>query len=134
MLFFAVLVESFAVIGEQDDEVADDGIGIGDRAVVVIRVFAEERLGRFIGGVRIVEMQEEEERLCALPVEPWLRGLQRLAAFSLDAPKGGAVAADLLRGILEEVESVDDARFAPQNECRNSRSRGISGLLQQFGD
>src|SRR5260370_2991386 len=57
VLLFAVLVESFAVIGEKDDErfvvdaflfqkiekLPDDGIGAGDLAAVVIRISPEQR-------------------------------------------------------------------------------------------
>src|SRR5688500_290557 len=97
MLVFAVVLQALAVIrGEDDDrgivepgslerpdQLADDGIRSGDLAVVGSRVAALEWLGWLVGGVRLVEMEEEKERLLAVPQDPCQRVLQRLPARAL---------------------------------------------------
>src|SRR6185436_259355 len=68
---------------ERPDQLAYDGIRSGDLAIVGNRVAALERLGRRVGGVRLVEMEEEKERFLAVLQNPWQRALQRLPARAL---------------------------------------------------
>src|SRR5437764_806543 len=79
--------KSFAVIGYDEDDgaivdafrfqereqLADDGVGRGDLAVVRIGIAAAKRLRRLVRDVRLVDVKEIEERFCGMRVDPLLR-------------------------------------------------------------
>ena len=145
VLLLAVLAEAFAMVGKQDDqgfivdalalqivdEITDDAIGVGDLAIVMIPVGAEVWLGRSVGSVRVVEVEEKEEGLARLSVEPFLRRLQRLVTISLYAADG-RVAFERLDIVVEEIEAAGNARFASQNERRNGGPCCVAVFLEQL--
>jgi hypothetical protein len=131
VLLFAMIAEPFAVIGKQDDggavveihpaqaieEAPDDLVGVGDLAVV--RRVGAKPCRRRVGLVRLVDVEEEEERLGAVaPLEPGFRDRQRLFAAALHLPdrqlarRRGHVA-------VVRVEALADTRRLPQHECRH---------------
>src|ERR1700694_1031898 len=83
VLLLAMLIEAFAMIGEEQDErlvidafslqitdeISDDCVRGGNLAVVMIRVPAEVRLGRSIGGGRLIQGQEKKEWWANFAVE-----------------------------------------------------------------
>ena len=87
MLVFAVIVQSFAVIGQQNDdgamvkafrfqkreELSDDRVGRGNLAVVCVRVAAAKWFGRIVRHVRLVDVKEKEEWLLRMCANPFLR-------------------------------------------------------------
>ncbi len=79
VLVLAVVAQTLAVVGEQDDEralvepaaielgeeIADQRVGGGDLAVVGVGVARAPGFGWAVGRVRLVEMEQEEERPAA---------------------------------------------------------------------
>jgi hypothetical protein len=67
---------------------ADQGIRIGDLAVVeavfLSRISGPEGLGRLIRGVGVIEVDPAEKLLRRVLVEPLKKGLDDLAALTLD--------------------------------------------------
>ena len=102
VLLFAVVAEALAVIGEQDDEGsvvepepaqaieerAHRGIRGRHLAVVGIGVRGAPRLGRLVGGVRLVQVEEEEDRTPRRRAQVLERDGDRLRTGPLELPQG----------------------------------------------
>ena len=99
MLLLTLVAQPLAVVGEQHDErlvpapealqlleqLPHHRVGGRDLSVVRLAVARGERLGRLVGGVRLVEVQEEQERALADLAQPGQQPAQRLAARPLQA-------------------------------------------------
>src|SRR6185295_1191523 len=103
----------------------------GDFAVVLRGKLRGVGLRRRIGRVRLVEVEEKEERTVLGRVEPWLRGLQRLPARPLQAAEPGAGAK--LDAVLVEVEAGRDPALALEHVGRDRAAGLVPGLLQRLG-
>ncbi len=149
MLVLAVVAEALAVVGEQDDErlvvdpqlleprdeAADDGVGGGDVAVVLVGVARGEGLGRRVRGVGLVEVEEEEELPLGDAVQPAARQAQGLAARALlAAQRGAALGFD---GVFVEVEAGAEAGLAAEDEAGDGAAGRVAEFLElarQEGD
>ena len=125
MLVLAVIAEPFAVIGEKNDraaiveglvlqernEAADDRVRGGDIAVVRRAVARVKRLGRVVGRVRLVDVEEEEKRSRLRPGDPLLGDGPRLLAAALRATHAEEVRVD---GdvVVPEVEAAANSGLA----------------------
>ncbi len=102
----------------------------GDLAVVLERVARGVRLGRRVRGVRLVDVEEEEERLVLDRAQPVPRQLERLAPGPLEAAEAGAGAE--LDAVLVEVEAGREAGLPLQHVGRHGAPGGIPRLLQDL--
>ena len=115
-----------AVAFELSEELPDDAVARRDLAVVRRSVAAPERLRRLVWRVRLVEVQEEEERLRLHALGPGDGPASRLEPGSLqgaDVARPFHVAA---HGVVEEVEGLVDARLAPQHVGRHRGSGRVA--------
>ena len=140
MLILAVIVQTFAVIGADDDDgalvdplrlqvieqLADDGVGGGDLAVVGIRVAAAERLGRVVRNVRLVDVEEVEKRRGVMRIDPLLGdGFGDVAGTLIVAERGaGTSVRRVVVGIEQRSESRVRVRLRAisvfRTGCRNN--------------
>ena len=146
VLVLAVLPEPLAVVGEEDDEallveaerlqpvdqLAHDGVRRGDLAVVGLGVPAPEGLGRLVGAVRLVDVEEREEGRVLLRLDPalvarlrapgrWTRFIGRPAFVGLD-------------GVVPEVEAAGDAARPLEDDARDGGPGGVALPLQELGE
>ena len=118
VLLLAVVPEPLPMVGDQEDdravvdavalelpeELPDDAVARRDLAVVGRSVAAPERLGRLVGEVRLVDVQEEKERLRLHALDPGQGTTSGLAAGALQqahVPRPLHVAA---HGVVEEIQ------------------------------
>ena len=141
---FAMLVQSFAVIGHQHDhravvnflpfqivdELTDDRIGRGDLAVIRRRrVSAPVWLGRRVRRMRLEEMQQKKERAIALLADPTLRDCGGRCAVALQLALRFAAAH--FDGVVIKLERVLDSGRAAKNVRRDRRAGCVTVLVQQ---
>jgi hypothetical protein len=154
VLVLAVVAQPLAVVGEQDDQSpvvdsapvelgekpADEIVGSGDLAVVGVGVARLHHRRRAVRSVRLVEVQEEEERPLSDPIEKTQRRVDGLAA----GPFGGAVDPGSARArgsgscrCIVEVEAGGDPGALRQNLRRDGCASGVAqvaqALLQERG-
>ena len=144
VLLLAVVAQTLAVIGEQDDERAivdaegaelvdqftDDAVRGRNLAVVGQRVARAIGLRRLIGGVRLVQVKEQEEWLAGGGAEPRLHGVERLLPGPLQAAEPGAGAK--LDGVLVEIERRREPGLALEHEGGDPGACRIAGVLQHL--
>ena len=132
MLVLAVIPQTFAVVGKKNDQstivdaerfepreqTADDVIRLGDLAVV----------GRLVRRVRLVDVEEEKERLLRVLLDPRQRELQRFVPGALVfADRSGS---GNRNAVVVVIESVADACLRAQHVRRYGRSGVIAVRAQ----
>ena len=147
MLLLPVLIQPFAMVGEQHDrgaivdplplqvveELADDRVRRGDLAVVRrARVLAAKFGSRRVRRVRLEEVEEEEERLLRAPFDPALGDRFRFGARPLQA--ADRLAALHLDVVVVEVEGLRQSAVAAEHVRGDGRTGGVALLLQQRRD
>ena len=146
VLLLAVIAEPFAVIGEQHDgralvdargaqpveQPADDLVRVGDLAV--IRLVGGEARRRRVGLVRLVDVEEEEERLLRIArPEPLLSGRERAFAIALDLADR-ALSRGRRQLAVVGVESLVQADRRSQHVGRHESAGRPPALLQRALD
>src|SRR2546429_4395597 len=149
MSFLSVLAEAFAVIAcDNDDGIVVDAdflekcnpvghgvIGIGNFAVVqMVFVFCRERGRRFVGIVRIVQVDPHKVRSGAVFLKPGFGVLDNLHAATLDASP--ALFSFSLSGkVIVEIKAAIKAgrkRLAVENHGSNETCGLVAVLIKQF--
>ncbi len=137
VLVLAVLAEPLAVVREEDDDrpvvdaealqlvqqVADDPIGRGHLAVVLLGIARGEGLRRLVGGVRLVDVEEEEKGLLRRGAQPVERQPQGLGPRPLEAAE--AAAGLELDAVLVEIEAGPQPVLPLEHIGRHRAARGI---------
>ena len=140
VLLLAMVAEPLAVVGDEEDdravidtraaelaeELSDHRVARRDLAVVGSAVAAAEGLGRLIRRVRLVDVQEQEERLRLDAVGPGEGAARRLEPGSLqraEIPRPFHVPA---HRVVERIEGVADAGRAAQDVGRHRGSGGVA--------
>ena len=145
MLGLAVIAESFAVVGDENndcaienaargqaiDEPADDLVRIRDLSVV--RLCVRVRRRRRVRRVRLIEMEKGEERLAGVAVDP---GGQRVGGDLPVALRFGERFARTGDGqpVVEEIEPAIDAGLVAQHVRRDRGAGDVARGLEPDGE
>ena len=144
MFVLSVLAQALAMVGEHHDDgavvepqppqvvkkSAHDRVARGDLAIVCEWITALVRLRRLVWRMRLVGVEEEEERVVLHALEPGHRQRCCLVSATLDASRRVCAA----RGhelVFVEIEAVANPARSSQNPRRDGPARGVSAILQQ---
>ncbi len=142
---FAVIAERLAVVGRQDDRGAAPLAGVqnrtkerlerrirrGDLSQIRIRLEPRrERLGRRIGGMRLVQMDPAERALRRVPVEPSPREGDRLGAapFLLEHRRPRR---RVHEPIVVDGEPAHQTKARREGKGADERAGGVTPRLEQ---
>ena len=145
MLLLAVVAETLAVVGEQDDQgvvveaaraegieqAAHDLVGVGDLAVVGL--VASEPCGRRIRRVRFVQVEEQKEaRVGARArVEPALGRLHRVGAVALHL-NARPIGRSRRQAVVIGIEAAREADLPAEHVGRDHGGRPVAERSQQI--
>ena len=148
VLVFAVLTETFAVIGCYHDvglvgaagvvqprgQPADQGVGPGDLTDVrPVGVSRPEGLGRIVRGVRIVQVHPHEERGGVVLSGPRQGGVDDLRSGTLQAAQKDRSLLGQLEIVEVAVEPLGQAPARVKDESSDEGAGAVAGLLEALG-
>ena len=144
VIHLAVIHQALAVVGEQNDhrvpveaqfleppnQLADHRVGGGDLAVVGIAVAFGERRRRRVGGVRLVEVEEQEERRSRDLAKPARGRGQGLPSWPLQlAEPTAGLEPD---AVVVNIEPTPDSGLAAQYVGRNEAAGRVPVPAERF--
>ena len=145
VFLLAVVAETFAVIGHQQDrrpviqlvglqireESPDDLVGVGDLRVV--RRLRFEACRCLVGRVRLSNVQEKKGARRSDGVEPMLGDLFRFSPVACQPAVGAAVVRNG-KLVIEKREPAADAGGLSKQERRHDTAGLVAAVAQELGD